>query len=1032
MKCPKCKEEIKDGQIRCEHCKTRIGSICKVCGSYNLINKKVCENCGNELLKSCPACKSINLPTASKCRKCGYVFEQNKTTEIPTETTVHPNQTPEETEPAKIKNEINENLTQNLINASSIEMQEEITLQEIEEKCAVESLQYSATFYSQQKAKNTLVTALKDNTKKIISINGKSGVGKNLVLRFAISELKQYHYVWLLGKCTPITQSSPFGLFQDILLTFFNINNFCVNTQTLKKNTVKFFKQDFPSLTNEEIFDLLNFLYPENTDIYENIYNNREKTFTMIKKVIETITQKMQTVIVIDKFENIDSMSYEFLMRILNDEAIMNNVKLLLTYQETRPAMGYLQHNSIPEEAYIDISIGTLKKEQIFALINQTPELRLSEELKEKINELSTGVPAIAEQIIALIKDYKRLHKEIELPQTFDGIMKKRLELLNLENTSLCKLLLMYAMLGCKFCPAMVEGFDGVTENSLQIASERLVQLKYIVPISSTTYEFKSSDVWKATLENAKNDISAKTTTQKIYEILLNYRLSSSSILAMFAQNLEKNEEAIQLWNNCIKTAAYIGDANLYIAAQKQVLSLIDLVHPANSEYIKKNIYTRLGKILEKNNPEEAFEFLPKAIAMAEGNVFEEIELLGYMTSCVKKIGNYYGVVECVDETIKKIPENMPLEIAMIKTRKLEALLNLGNCGLIINMIDNEIMPVLEQALSQHKSTNNLHLENVYETWIKVHLIMAEALVIQGDNRAFNILNSIFEIVEKYNITDELLLCKTQLAYALAYTIKGDAQKSNSILNDIIKQYRIRVMNDETISRWNLIDILNKFLLKECEGIHEELFKTASFANNINDEFTKNILKTLLGKVFKDSNSAKKALEIYTEQISHFAKEKIATGVLLGWYLASEAKLIESGANEALDIAIKALDVAQSPNICNYFFTCLLNKIIGEIYLSMQDYDSAKVYIEKALLIANKFGLLDQVAKLYLLYGRCHQDMALAEGNDKIKFLISARTLYGKSKEIAEELNNPSLIKLAEKANTTLNGFCKMNGIILK
>lgn len=43
----------------------------------------------------------------------------------------------------------------------------------------------------------------------------------------------------------------------------------------------------------------------------------------------------------------------------------------------------------------------------------------------------------------------------------------------------------------------------------------------------------------------------------------------------------------------------------------------------------------------------------------------------------------------------------MDLEIALVKCTKLNALLYIGNCGQIINMVDNEIMPVFDSYLGK-------------------------------------------------------------------------------------------------------------------------------------------------------------------------------------------------------------------------------------------------------------------------------------------------------------------------------------------
>ena len=231
MQCPKCKQEIEANTVKCQHCGARVGSVCKKCGTYNPITATECLKCKQVLIKICSECGSANRPDAKSCRKCGIEFV------VPNKTTV--------------------------INPT-----------------------YYANLNSQQKAKAKLIEAIKDIDIRVITLSGESGSGKNIVLRTAISELKTGKITWLLGSCTQITQLSPFGFFQDLLLTFFNINNFCPDTLQLKKDSIKFFKEGFPSLTNNDILDLLNLLYPNNIDKYENIYYNKAKMFVIMKKII--------------------------------------------------------------------------------------------------------------------------------------------------------------------------------------------------------------------------------------------------------------------------------------------------------------------------------------------------------------------------------------------------------------------------------------------------------------------------------------------------------------------------------------------------------------------------------------------------------------------------------------------------------------------------------------------------------------------------------------------------------------------------
>ena len=232
MQCPRCKKENIKNVLKCEHCGTKIASVCKTCGTINSITSVECSGCHKVLLKICPDCGAANIPAAKHCRKC----------------------------------------------------QKELVKQDNSS-----GLKYKAETNSQQKVRQSFVGAIKDVNQKIITINAESGLGKNLVLRYVINDLKGANIIWLSSTCTQLTQLSPFGYFQELLLNFFNINNFCSDTRQLRNNSIRFFKQDFPSLSNSEIFDLLNILYSENTDKYENIYRNKVRTFSIMKKIFLTI-----------------------------------------------------------------------------------------------------------------------------------------------------------------------------------------------------------------------------------------------------------------------------------------------------------------------------------------------------------------------------------------------------------------------------------------------------------------------------------------------------------------------------------------------------------------------------------------------------------------------------------------------------------------------------------------------------------------------------------------------------------------------
>ena len=154
MQCPKCKNQIEDNSLKCKSCGAKVASICKDCGTINPITATECSNCHKVLLKICDECGAANLPDAKFCRKCNVEF-----------------------------------------------VKEKFNLQP----------EYTAEMNSQQKVKARLLDSIKNANSCIITLCGESGVGKNLVLRYAANDLKNAKIIWLTGCCTQVTQLSPFG-----------------------------------------------------------------------------------------------------------------------------------------------------------------------------------------------------------------------------------------------------------------------------------------------------------------------------------------------------------------------------------------------------------------------------------------------------------------------------------------------------------------------------------------------------------------------------------------------------------------------------------------------------------------------------------------------------------------------------------------------------------------------------------------------------------------------------------------------------
>ena len=989
MKCPVCKKNIPDTSLKCPHCKARTGIICNNCSTVNPVGSMSCSVCGAELLKICSHCGGVNFPDAQKCRKCSSPFGKVQNTET---------QTP--------------------------------------------NLGGTPKLLTHKQGFDILTEGLLSKDKKVFSITGDKGIGKTHLLRKIMSDELCKDFKWCIGKCTQLTQLTPGGVVQDMLLNLFKLPNYCASNDEINAEAHKFFENEFKFLDESEIFDFINFLYTSKDGHYEDIIINKKRTTNFLNKIFDALCNTGKFVFVVDNFDFIDGFSIEFLTNFIRRSGNWKNLKMIVIYEEHKPVTNLFPPDYDKAKAYQDIHLAPVTPDVMSEEMKLSSEagLYVSEREKQVILEKCKGNPAFVEQAVSYCFDCQVCDKAFLMPKTFPELINERLVTLKKNNEEAHKMLCGAAILGDKINLFLLKEIFGYNNQNFNDIVSYLVKSNYIRKYNDIYYEFNNLLLWETILKKVEKDSSFEDINVKVGKALSVYPLNTNAAMAMIAHNLRENRLAFDIWTKTTRLASYVGDINLYVIAQKQCLALLNEFNENETLSIRYNISERLGKLLSEYDPYEAIEYLPDAIsrAKADNNEVKEIDLLGYLALSCKKTGNYFGDVECADNVLKRLSSSQTLEAAMIKASKLQSLLNIGNCGEVINLADNDILPVLTSTLQMPKLDIKIPLGFVYDTRVKVYLYLAQALAMQGNERAFEVLTVLFDIINKQNVSDKELYGRAKLVMALANTVKGDFSSSVEILGDVATLWNLseidpdKIDSDmcENINNYNLISAANKLMLKDYDGLKEELFEWAMFAQNTGSEFHKNIFKTFLGKILCDSKQARRALEIYNEQITYFADKKLAFGALLCWYLIAEATVIAGSAKEAVYTTERALEIAQNPNINNLFFVALLRILLAKIHIKLSDYESAKMNLEFALALSKKYGMNDLLSKVYLVYARYYQDLGSGASQNQLEYLKGAKTMYERAMQAV--VNHTRSVYMKETIEENLKQFeqfCSANGI---
>lgn len=904
-------------------------------------------------------------------------------------------------------------------------------------------------YYSQMQAKQKIVSLVKTSAvKHIIALNGGEGTGKSIVFDYVKQDLQQDNIIQLVGKCSPLTQISTYGYFQDMFIRLLSLPAFCADIDSFIKHNKKVFENIFHLLSPEEIIGFVNILYPHKIGKFERIIDNKEKTFNILEKVLDSVAEKNRFIIAIDNFDLIDGISYEFLSYLIDKNYFNEKIKLLVNYKDRKVVQSYFSSSKVDENIYENIYLAKLSEDESNNFIDNfvnNPIESLSYDLRKTIYRNSFGGAAYVEQVMAHLKDVgylslqdgKHMFIPNKMPSQLPSGIVEAIHL-RLINTNVLPLLLKNilfaaAIMGYKFEVNLLSNALSIADDQFLDAMELLKELHFIVPVNQYSYEFKSLSLWRYIYEEAKNDEFYKDNNEKLFGCLSQFILSATSLKAVLAKNIADSEKALKVWEETSDYAVYTGDINLYVISLKQCLKIIGDNESEETKDLYNEICEKIGKLSYKSAPQEAINYLSTVIAAAKKaeDQVKLVELCSYLVNSCYSEGNFYGVIETVNLVISAVEDKIDdLNLALIKSRKLKALFYIGNCEETINTASNEVIPVLEEALS--KPLPDAHfMTMVYESWLESNLMMANAYSIQGNEKAFEVIDNVLEVMQVNKLESKYYRTKADISRALAFTVVGKIKKSFEILDFIANNYKDDLLNSEFLSQWNLIYIINKVLTNQAANLREELFSLATFANNTNDNFSKNVIKTILGYIIQKDGNLAKALEIYNDEITYFAKEKIATGALLGWYLIAQVTLTVEGAERALDIASKALEVAQNPKINNYNFIIYLQKLIAEIYIIKGDLDATKMYLEKSQLIAKQFGLKYAEVEIYRAFGKYHEEFISIKAKEKEKEdnAHSVIKMYNKALAVANELEEEGLIVSINQDKAAFKTYCQLNGI---
>ena len=205
-----------------------------------------------------------------------------------------------------------------------------------------------------------VLDAINDSSSEIkaISINAPRGCGKTHLLDKIYKRLEGEAHIVLKGHCCALTQVTPIGLIQDVCLSLFDLS-FAPSRYEKRVQELKdvLGKNLSGHIAQEKIDTLVNIVYPLKEAYYENILENKKKTFQDLKDILVYLKSKNRLTLVIDDFDLIDETSFDFIKFLIENDYFKTGAKLVLTYRNQHAIQMYINSEKLPKKACLNINL---------------------------------------------------------------------------------------------------------------------------------------------------------------------------------------------------------------------------------------------------------------------------------------------------------------------------------------------------------------------------------------------------------------------------------------------------------------------------------------------------------------------------------------------------------------------------------------------------------------------------------------------------------------------------------------------------
>jgi len=304
---------------------------------------------------------------------------------------------------------------------------------------------------------------------QVLGVVGEAGVGKSRLMLEFKNSLPPGEFTFFEGRCLHYGGSMAYLPFLDILKLHFGIEEGGREhaiTKMMKDKLIEL-DEELAPITLSAFQDLLSLKIEDETWLYLEPKEKRNRTFEAIRNLLITVSQKRPLVVAIEDLHWMDKSSEEFLNYFI-DCLAQSPILLILLY---RPEYA---HQWGSKSYYTKIGLSQFTSPSSVELIRAILyDCEIEPELETLIMDRSAGIPLYIEELIFSLLENGSIQREknqcylakapkdIQVPDTIQGIIAARMDRLedNLKRT-----LQVASVIGRDFAFRILQTITGMRE----------------------------------------------------------------------------------------------------------------------------------------------------------------------------------------------------------------------------------------------------------------------------------------------------------------------------------------------------------------------------------------------------------------------------------------------------------------------------------------------------------------------------------------------------------------------------------------